>query len=66
MPVNKWVYKTLDRRVDLRYVDDISPICPKCHYILIVRKGERPKYCPMCGFRNADSYVATNKSREKL
>ena len=66
MAVNKWVYKTIDKRLDLRYIDDLAPICPKCHYVLIVRKGEHPKYCPMCGFRNADSSKTTNKSKEKI
>ena len=44
-----WVYKSRYKMKDDIKVNDILPICSKCHYILLLRPGERAYYCPMCG-----------------
>ncbi len=48
-----WVYKMKNKlsKDDLA-VAEVLPVCPKCHYILLVRNGEEPVYCPMCGLIN--------------
>ncbi len=49
-----WIYKSRNKvdKKDLTASGELVPICPKCHYILMVRDGERPLYCPMCGNKN--------------
>ena len=48
-----WIYKSRSKipKTDI-IVGNLLCICPKCHYILLVRDGERPLYCPMCGSKN--------------
>ena len=48
-----WAYKMKKRlKKEEVNVGEIVAICPKCHYILLVRNGENPVFCPMCGKKN--------------
>ena len=48
-----WLYKSKGKIGGGKpELNEILPICPKCHYILQSRPGERPIYCPMCGEKN--------------
>ena len=48
-----WAYKMKKRlKKEEVNVGEIVAICPKCHYILLVRNGENPVFCPMCGEKN--------------
>lgn len=57
-----WVYK-MKNKLSKEEVSlaEVVPVCPKCHYILLVRNGEEPLYCPMCGRINKE--VKNDKSR---
>lgn len=47
-----WVYKSKDKLQDKPAPTSVLPICPKCHYVLLIREGEKPAFCPMCGYKN--------------
>ncbi len=51
-----WVYKMKNKvsKDDLN-IGSMLAACPKCHYILLIREGEKPIYCPMCGSQNLET-----------
>lgn len=59
-----WVYKSKNKTED-KVVSGVLPICPKCHYILMIREGERPLYCPMCGNKNLEDGKAKKSTSSK-
>lgn len=61
-----WIYKMKNKlSVDHTKLGSMVSICPKCHYILLIREGEKPVWCPMCGERNVPVKNAETKKEKK-
>lgn len=49
-----WLYKTKGKVAGTKDIAEVLPVCPKCHYNLLIRNGERALYCPMCGTKHLE------------